>query len=97
MEERLYRSGLDVRLVRLQPWKVWLLAAVGVGLAVTLAIVVAGVFLILVPVLLIGGLIAKLVLGGARPPVARPRASGRPEVIEGHYEVVATDRHRARP
>ena len=95
MEERLRSGGIDMRVVRLQPWKVWLLVAVGAGLAVTLTLLVAGMFLILVPLFLIGGLVAKLVLGGSRAPAAKPRA-GRPDVIEGHYEVVNVDRQPSR-
>lgn len=95
MEERLRSGGIDVRLVRLQPWKVWLLVAVGAGLAVVLTLLVAGMFLILVPLFLIGGLVAKLVLGGNRVPAAKPRP-GRPEVIEGHYEVLDVDRRPSR-
>ena len=64
MEERFRSGGIDMRVVRLQPWKVWLLVAVGAGLAVTVTLLVAGMFLILVPLFLIGGLVAKLVLGG---------------------------------
>ena len=95
MEERLRSGGIGVRVVRLQPWKIWLLVAVGAGLAVTLTLLVAGMFLILVPLFLIGGLVAKLVLGTSRVPAAKPPA-GRPDVIEGHYEVLNVDRHPSR-
>lgn len=91
MEERLRIGGLDARVVRLQPWKVWLLVAIGAGLAVTLTVVVAGMFLILVPLFVLGGLVAKLVLGGSRPSAPKQH-HGRPEVIEGHYEVLDADR-----
>jgi hypothetical protein len=89
-------GGLDVRVVRLQPWKIWLLVAVGAGLAVTLTVVVAGMFLILVPLFVLGGLVAKLLLGGGRAPVARP-SDGRPDVIEGNYEVLDVRRQRSQP
>lgn len=96
MEERLRIGGLDARVVRLQPWKVWLLVAVGAGLAVTLTVIVAGMFLILVPLFVLGGLLAKLLLGGGRPS-APSRAHGRPEVIEGQYEVLEASRRQASP
>ena len=86
MDERFLRGGFPFRVVRLQPWKVWALAAVGGALALAVMVAVAGLFLILVPVLLIGGLVAKLLLGtGGRQP---PRRAGGVEVIEGRYEVV---------
>jgi hypothetical protein len=91
MDPRFRHVGLDVRMVRLQPWKLWLLAAVGGALALTLAIAVASLFLVLVPVLVVGGLIAKFVLGGA----PTRRAPDPPGVIEGHYEVLDLPRDRA--
>lgn len=96
MEERLRIGGLDARVVRLQPWKIWLLVAVGAGLAVTLTVVVAGMFLILVPLFVLGGLVAKLVLGGIRPTPPKER-QGRAEVIEGRYEVLDVDRPASSP
>ncbi len=94
MEERLRIGGLEARVVRLQPWKVWLLVAIGAGLAVTLTVVVAGMFLILVPLFVIGGLVAKLLLSRGRP-AAPTRTQGRPEVIEGQYEVLEAGRRGA--
>lgn len=81
------RVGFDVRTFRLQPWKVWALAAIGAALAITLAIAVAGLLLVLVPALLIAGFVGRLVLGrGARP--ARPGPAPDVSVIEGQYEVI---------
>jgi hypothetical protein len=94
MDER-FRRGFDMRLVRLAPWKIWALAAVGGALALALTIAVAGLFLILVPVFLIAGFVAKLLLGGNRSRPQAPR-EGRPEVIEGHYEVVEVQRESLR-
>ena len=71
MDERFPR-GFDMRLVRLQPWKVWALAAVGGAVALAFMIALAGLLLILVPVFLIAGLVAKLLLGG-KPARGRPR------------------------
>ena len=88
MQQDFRRLGFDVRTVRLQPWKVWLLAGVGGALALTLAVVMAGLFLILVPVVLVAGFAARLLLRGAAVPPAPARPSGRPEVIEGRYEVI---------
>ena len=95
MDHQFKRAGFDMRMVRLQPWKLWLLAAVGGALALALAIAVAGLFLILVPLFLIGGLVARMLLRGGAAPVAR-RPFGAPDVIEGRYEVVELPQERAR-
>jgi hypothetical protein len=87
MDQDFRRLGLDARVVRLQPWKVWLLAGVGGALALALAVAVAGLFLILVPLFLLGGVVARFLLRGSSAPMPRG-PSGRPDVIEGRYEVV---------
>jgi hypothetical protein len=97
MNERFPR-GFDPRVVRLQPWKVWALAAVGGAVALALMVAVAGVLLVVVPVILLAGLVAKLLLGTGRPRTPgtpnEPRPPGRPGVIEGRYEVVEVRRDR---
>ena len=98
MKQESQRLGFDVRMVRLQPWKVWLLAGVGGALALALAVAVAGLFLILVPLFLVGGLVARFLLRGSAAPMPR-QPSSRPDVIEGRYEVVELregDEHRRR-
>jgi hypothetical protein len=95
MNDRFPRGAFDVRMVRLPPWKVWLLVATGGALALALTLAVAGAMLVLVPMFLLGGLVAKLLLGGgsrSRPP--EPRA-GRPDLIEGRYEVLDVSREPA--
>ena len=93
MDNASRRGGFEMRMVRLQPWKIWLLAAVGAGVALALTVAVAGLFLILVPVVLIGGFVAKLVLGSALKPATRANSAG-PEVIEGHYQVIEVERRQ---
>lgn len=95
MNQQFRRVGYDARLIRLQPWKLWLLAAMGGALALTLAVVVAGMFLILVPLLVLGGFVARLLLRGSAAPASR-RPSGTPDVIEGRYEVLDPPRDRTR-
>lgn len=97
MNERFPR-GFDPRVIRLQPWKVWALAVIGGAVALAVMVAVAGVMLIVVPVLLLAGLVTKLLLGAgtrrAGGPSGGPRPAGRPEVIEGRYEVVDVQRDR---
>ena len=93
MSQQFKRVGFDVRMVRLQPWKLWLLVAVGGALTLALAVAMAGLFLILVPLFLVGGLVARLLLrGGTTPAAGRP--SEAPDVIEGRYEVLDPPRER---
>ena len=80
------RIGFEVRTFRLQPWKLWLLVATGIALAVTLAVAMAGLLLILVPAVLVSGLVARLLLGSGAAPT--PRKQEGPPVLEGRYEVV---------
>ena len=42
------RSGIEMRMIRLQPWKLWLLMAGGAGVALALTVAVAGLFLSLI-------------------------------------------------
>jgi hypothetical protein len=94
MNDRFPRGALDVRMVRLQPWKVWLLVATGGALALALTVAVAGAMLLLVPLFLLAGLVAKLLLGSGRSRPPGPRA-GRPDLIEGRYEVLDVSREPA--
>lgn len=93
MHERFGRGGFDLRMIRLPTWKLWLLMAIGGAVALALVVAAAGLFLILLPVVLIGGFVARLLLSGSRP-AARPRPGGPPAVIEGHYEVVEVREER---
>jgi hypothetical protein len=94
MNDRFPRGAFDVRMIRLQPWKVWLLVAMGGTLALALTVAVAGAMLILVPLFLLAGFVAKLLLGGGRSRPQAPRA-GRPDLIEGRYEVLEVSREPA--
>jgi hypothetical protein len=94
MNDRFPRGAFDVRMVHLQPWKVWLLVAMGGALAFALTVAVAGAMLVFVPLFLLAGLVAKLLLGGGRSLPQAPRA-GRPDLIEGRYEVLDVSREPA--
>ena len=88
------RMRLDARVIRLTPWKLWTLVAVGGGITVALAIAVAGLLLILIPVLLGAGLIGRFLLGRPPTPPTRPRHAG--DVIDGEYEVLPATTERDR-
>ncbi|MFO1074306.1 MAG: hypothetical protein U1E17_16810 [Geminicoccaceae bacterium] len=88
MDKRFARNGFEFRSFGLQPWKVWALAIVGGAVLVTAMVALAGLMLVLVPVVLLAGLAARLLLGSGRGPMAARRAPQRPDVIEGRYEVV---------
>ena len=94
MHERFQRPGVDFRMVRLQPWKLWLLAAVGGTVVLALAVTVAGLFLILFPIVLLAGLITRLLLRGSKGRRPQPKPNGQPGVIEGHYEVIEVETGR---
>ena len=97
MDKRFAR-GFEFRSFGVQPWKVWALAIVGGVLAVTVMAALAGLMLILVPVFLVAGLAARLLLGQGRRRAATRPDMARPDVIEGRYEVVeVTPRGKANP
>ena len=85
------RVGFDVRTFRLQPWKIWALAAIGAVLAIAVAIAMAGLLLVLVPALVIAGLVGRLILGRSAKP---SRPTGPPSVIDGQYEVIESPEGR---
>jgi hypothetical protein len=73
-------------------WKLWLVAAGLVALAIAVITVATGIFLVAVPVLLLVGLAARLFAGGTspRPPARRHRPDGGGPLIEGDYTVVSS-------
>lgn len=85
------RFGAGFRVVRLPRWQVWLVAAVALALTVTLAIVAAGVFLLVLPVVLIAGVGYHLWTKwrGQRP-------AGRPGdmIIDADYSIISREDER---
>lgn len=79
------RVQFDMRTVRLSPWKVWALAATGAAVAIAFMVAMAGMLLVLIPAVLIGGFVARLLLGRGRAPKRSDAGTG---VIEGQYEVI---------
>lgn len=85
-----------MRVVRIPKWQVVLLSAVAITLVMTLVVVAAGAFLLLFPVVLIGGLILGVVARwrSRRPnPVATARqgTKNREDIVDAEF-VVITDR-----
>jgi hypothetical protein len=70
-------------------WKIAALGVLGVALGVMLALLMAGLFIVLIPVLLIGGIAARFLMGPARhkQPPAPPGAS-EATIIDGDYKIV---------
>jgi hypothetical protein len=80
---------LDSRsLFRQLGWRGIAALAVGTALLVATFLAAAGLFLILLPIFLVAGLVARFFLGRKRqaPQHYRPES---PSVIEGRYEVVS--------
>ncbi len=68
-------------------WRGVVLLAVALAVFVALAIVATGLFLVLFPIFVIAGLVARFLAGrGQRRPLRRA-----PDVLEGRYEVLDVD------
>lgn len=82
--------------LRLLGWKGILVLAVAGALAVALMLAATGLFLILLPVFLVAGLVARF-FAGRNTNRSRPQAERRREnVIDTHYEVVDVETHVGR-
>ena len=81
--------GFNLRLAPLPTWRTYLLALVGGTIAITLAVTAAGLFLVLLPVVLVAGVVDRMLLGWQQKP-GQPICRGA--VFEGRYEVVEVKR-----
>ena len=72
-----------LRVGRAPSWQVAIVLVVACALALALALLVGGLFLILLPVVLVGGLAARFI---ARRAARTPRPDR--EVIEAEYEMI---------
>lgn len=88
-----------MRVVKLSKWQAVLIAAVAITLVLTLVVVAAGAFLLLFPLVLIGGLLLGLVARwrgrGASPAGGQPARRGKngEDIVDAEF-VVITDRRR---
>jgi hypothetical protein len=74
---------------RFPRWKVTALAVLGIALGVMLALVAASLFIIIVPILLVGGLLARFIAGIGRPsPASAPDQAADGVVIDGDYRII---------
>lgn len=85
-----------VRMVRIPKWQLMLVSALAITLVLTLVVVAAGAFLLLFPIVVVGGLVLGLVArwrnrGRASTPVRR--SGERDDIVDAEY-VVITDRRR---
>jgi hypothetical protein len=85
------RFGPQMRIVRLSRWQLWLAAAVGLALVVTLAIVAAGVFLVVLPVVVVAGLGYHLWMKWRGQ---RPEGRAGDMVIDAEYSIVRRENER---
>ena len=83
------REYIFLRAGRVPFWRVAVAAAVAIAVALALAILVSGLFLILLPVIVVGAIAARLF---GRPVPPPPRA----DVIEAEYEVIEEKRAEER-
>lgn len=75
-------------LFQLLSWRGVLMLALAAALAIAIFVAAASVFLLVLPVALIVGLVARLFMGGKQQPPRAPQATS--DLIEGQFEVVET-------
>lgn len=89
-----------VRVMRLPKWQLILIGTIAVTLVLTLVVVAAGAFLLLFPVVLIGGLVLGLVARwrgragqSSVPADGRARTRNGEDIVDAEF-VILTDRRR---
>ncbi len=87
MQQRYHHDRLAARAVALSGWRAWLALAVGATVIVALMLVFSLLFIILLPVFLVLGLVARWWLQRELRRTGAPGAD-RPPLIEGTYDVV---------
>jgi uncharacterized membrane protein len=87
MQQRHDDNRLAMRAVALSGWRAWLALAVGATVIVALMLVFSLLFVVLLPVFLVLGLVARWWLGRELRRAGAP-AADRPPLIEGTYDVV---------
>jgi hypothetical protein len=82
---------MRVRLVRIPLWAAALIAGLILAIGTVLALVAVGVFLLIIPVILIAGVLYHLFGRGPRRAAGdHPRPDGA--IIEGDFRVIETER-----
>lgn len=77
-------------LFRLLSWRGVLVLGVAAALSIAIFIAAASVFLLVLPVVLVAGVVARLLAGS--PAKRTPQRQGRPDLIEGQFEIVEPER-----
>jgi hypothetical protein len=77
------RQRIHFQAVRISPWKFWIAVIFTLALATAIAVLAAGLLLVLAPVMLIAALIYRIMA----PAAPRPEA-GDPHVIDAQYTVI---------
>lgn len=83
-------EGMRMRYFGIAPWKLWLAAAGLAALAIAVLTIATGIFLVVVPIMLVAGFAARLFAGSARRPAAPRRSARDGQLIEGEYTVVSS-------
>ena len=78
---------------KLPRWKLAIIGVLGVALGVMFAVLAAGVLLMLIPVILIGGIAARFLLSPRQPSKPARASTGPGPVIDADYKIVdSTDK-----
>jgi hypothetical protein len=92
---RVHRIDLTpAGLFRALSWRGVLLLAVSAAVGVTLLLLAGFVFLLILPIAVVGGLIARWMVGRPKPPQQRRPQDG---IIEGRFEVVDIEQVQETP
>jgi hypothetical protein len=101
------REYIYLRAGRIPFWRVALAVAIALAFVAALAVLVSGLFLILLPVIVVGAVAARFLGRRVPPPRVNPRGESnmtagtypppRTDVIEAEYEVIEEKRDERAP
>jgi len=98
------REYVYLRAGRVPFWRVALAVAIALAFVAALAVLVSGLFLVLLPVIVVGAVAARFLGRRVPPPRANPRGDSnmptsppRADVIEAEYEVIEEKRAGEKP
>lgn len=87
----------SIRTIRIPSWALALIGVFGAVLGFAILMLGAGLLLVVVPVIIIGGLIARWRLNKQmREAYEQSRRDGEPQVIDGEFKVLSERKGRRR-